>query len=70
MSMRVIITPAQMEAIMTLRDNMEAILGSLDEDFNIENMKAIKLTDRFFQKNGYKNKYYESKKDKTLQIGY
>lgn len=55
--MKVEITKAQLKAIMDATDNLSAMIGTIDQDFNNDISKIVKLVDRFLNKNGFKRKY-------------
>jgi hypothetical protein len=48
------ITEAQLIAIINTVDTLSGMRGCMDEDFNKEADKDIRLIDRFLKKNGYK----------------
>ena len=47
------LTKSQFESLINVIDNISAQLGCLDEDFNKENSKNVKLLDRMLKNNGY-----------------
>ena len=46
------VTKYQLDRIIDLTNTMEAMLGTLDGDFNKEGSKCIRAVDRMLKKNG------------------
>lgn len=58
--MKVEITKAQLKAVISLRDDISAMIGCEDDDDNVFNSdrhwkKQVKFIDTFLKKNGYKS---------------
>lgn len=51
------ITEAQLIAIIQLTDTISGMLGCMDEDFNSEGKKQVRLVDRMLKNNGYKRNF-------------
>ena len=60
--MKVEITKAQIIAIENVLETAEGMVGAMDEDFNDEITKGLRMWDRFLNKNNLpKRKYGQSK---------
>ena len=55
--MKLEVTEAQLRAIIEMTDTVSGMIGGLDEDFNNECRKQVKLIDAMLNKNGWKRKY-------------
>lgn len=55
--MKVEITPAQLKAIIMAADNLSAMTGIGNTDFDNECNRIVKLIDRFLKKNGIKRSH-------------
>ena len=51
------ITEAQLRAIINCADNMNSMIGTVDENFNNSVKKDVRLIDRMLKKNGFKRIY-------------
>lgn len=50
-------TEAQFNAIISMTDTTSALIGGGDEEFDKECTKNVKLVDKMLKRNGYKRNY-------------